>query len=99
MSPQLFAYQEEALLALRRQEEAEATLRNAPKFDVDASTKFFGGPSNAYFLAVRAQVDMAAGRFKSDIHVHKIHSNIHAWWVRYYYALSNSLTSLYLFVG
>lgn len=81
MSPQIFAYQEEALLALRRQEEAEATLRNAPKFDVDASTKFFGGPSNAYFLAVRAQVDMAAGRFKSDIYVHKIHSNIHAWWV------------------
>nr|CAD1829885.1 unnamed protein product [Ananas comosus var. bracteatus] len=68
-SPQIFAYQEEALLALRRQEEAEATLRNAPKFDVDASTKFFGGPSNAYFLAVRAQVDMAAGRFEEALNI------------------------------
>ena len=37
-------------------DEAITTLIDAPKFDCDASTKFFGASSNAYVLAVQAQV-------------------------------------------
>lgn len=63
---QVFAFQEEALLALRKYEEAETTLSNEPKFDTDASTKFFGASSTAYFLTVHAQVNMSLGR---SVHV------------------------------
>ncbi|XP_072966842.1 inactive TPR repeat-containing thioredoxin TTL3-like [Typha angustifolia] len=66
-SPQVLAFQEEALLALQKHEEADTALHDAPKFDFDAATKFFGAASNAYFLAVHAQVDMAAGRFEGAV--------------------------------
>nr|CAD1821872.1 unnamed protein product [Ananas comosus var. bracteatus] len=67
LSPQVFAFQEEALLALRKYEEAETTLSNEPKFDTDASTKFFGASSTAYFLTVHAQVNMSLGRFEDAV--------------------------------
>jgi len=58
----VFAFKAEALLMLRKHEEAETALSGAPNFDIDASTKFFGVMKNAFSLMVRAQVYMAAGR-------------------------------------
>jgi len=58
------ALQAEALLRLQRHDDADSLLSSAaaPRFGVDESTKFFGTFGHAYFLIVRAQVDMAAGR-------------------------------------
>ncbi|XP_064955633.1 TPR repeat-containing thioredoxin TTL1-like [Musa acuminata AAA Group] len=60
--PKIVAAHVEALLALGRQEEAETTLNCAPKFNIDASTKFFGASRSAHLLSVRAQIHLAAGR-------------------------------------
>ncbi|CAL9114918.1 unnamed protein product [Musa textilis] len=68
-SPQIVAAHVEALLALGRQEEAETALNCAPKFNIDASTKFFGAARSAHLLAVRAQIHLAAGRFEDAVAV------------------------------
>ncbi|PKA48883.1 Inactive TPR repeat-containing thioredoxin TTL3 [Apostasia shenzhenica] len=75
-APQLYAYQAEALLMLSRQEDAEEAMTDAPKFETDASTKFFGPSSNAYQLSVRAQVDLAAGRFETAISLSQMAARI-----------------------
>lgn len=64
--------QAEALLRLQRHDEADSLLSSAgaPRFGVDESTKFFGTFGHAYFLIVRAQVDMAAGRFVCPTETH-----------------------------
>ncbi|KAF5737980.1 putative Tetratricopeptide repeat protein [Tripterygium wilfordii] len=62
-APQIYALQAEALLKLHRHQEADDALTKGPKFEVDACTKFFGPISNANLLVVRAQVELAAGRF------------------------------------
>ncbi|KAH9616140.1 hypothetical protein KSS87_017421, partial [Heliosperma pusillum] len=62
-SPMICALQAEAYLKLHRHEDADITLTNGPNFDVDQCTKFFGPAGNANFLVIKAQVDMAAGRF------------------------------------
>ncbi|AQK74995.1 Tetratricopeptide repeat (TPR)-like superfamily protein [Zea mays] len=68
-APQVMALQAEALLRLQRHDEADSLLSGAgaPRFGVDESTKFFGTFGHAYFLIVRAQVDMAAGRFEDAV--------------------------------
>ncbi|CAL4885421.1 unnamed protein product [Urochloa decumbens] len=68
-APQVLALQAEALLRLQRHDEADAVLSGAgaPAFGVDESTKFFGTFGHAYVLIVRAQVDMAAGRFEDAV--------------------------------
>uniref|UniRef100_K3YZ51 Uncharacterized protein n=2 Tax=Setaria italica TaxID=4555 RepID=K3YZ51_SETIT len=68
-APQVMALQAEALLRLQRHDEADAVLAGAgaPRFGVDESTKFFGTFGHAYVLIVRAQVDMAAGRFEDAV--------------------------------
>jgi hypothetical protein len=58
----VFAFQAEALIKLQNHDEAESSLIDAPKFDVNEATKFFGTITNAYVLMVQAQVDMAVGR-------------------------------------
>lgn len=55
--------QAEALLKLRRPQEADEALKKGPNFDIDECTKFFGPIGSASLLVIRAQVDMAAGRF------------------------------------
>ncbi|XP_076887764.1 TPR repeat-containing thioredoxin TTL1-like [Bidens hawaiensis] len=62
----LFACKSEALLKLRQLDEANLNLLNAPKFEATScsQTKFFGMLSEAYILFVRAQIDMALGRFE-----------------------------------
>ncbi|XP_066319571.1 inactive TPR repeat-containing thioredoxin TTL3-like [Miscanthus floridulus] len=68
-APQVMALQAEALLRLQRHDDADSLLSSAaaPRFGVDESTKFFGTFGHAYFLIVRAQVDMAAGRFEDAV--------------------------------
>ncbi|KAL6912114.1 hypothetical protein ACP4OV_000919 [Aristida adscensionis] len=68
-APQVMALQAEALLRLQRHDEADAvfTGAGAPSFGVDESTKLFGTIAHAYVLIVRAQVDMAAGRFEDAV--------------------------------
>ncbi|GLU13130.1 hypothetical protein SLE2022_297760 [Rubroshorea leprosula] len=64
-APQIYALQAEALLKLHRHQEADEALAllKGPNFSVDDCTKFFGPIGNANLLVVRAQVDMAVGRF------------------------------------
>lgn len=38
-------------------------MAKSPNFDIDDCTKFFGPVGNASLLMVRAQVDIAAGRY------------------------------------
>ncbi|CAH1425729.1 unnamed protein product [Lactuca virosa] len=65
---QLFACKSEALLMLRQLDEADLNLINAPKYVPSSSqTKFFGMLSEAYLFFVRAQIDMALGRFENSI--------------------------------
>ncbi|KAL5211364.1 hypothetical protein ABZP36_022211 [Zizania latifolia] len=66
-APQVMALQAEALLKLQRHDEADAVLGGAPRFGVDESTKFFGTVAHAYVLMIRAQVDIAAGRFEDAV--------------------------------
>ncbi|GMH24208.1 hypothetical protein Nepgr_026051 [Nepenthes gracilis] len=62
-APMMFALQAEALLKLHRHDDADMAWSNGPNFEVDQCTKFFGPAGNAVFLILRAQVDVAAGRF------------------------------------
>ncbi|KAK8663816.1 hypothetical protein V6N13_083621 [Hibiscus sabdariffa] len=62
-APQIFALKAEALLKLLRHQDADEALLGGPNFDVDDLNKYFGPVGNANLLVVRAQVDMAAGRF------------------------------------
>ncbi|KAM0062507.1 putative tetratricopeptide-like helical domain superfamily, Thioredoxin domain-containing protein [Helianthus debilis subsp. tardiflorus] len=68
----LFACKSEALLKLRQLDEASFSLLNAPKFETASipscsQMKFFGMLSEAYILFVRAQIDMALGRFEDAV--------------------------------
>ncbi|KAI3769318.1 hypothetical protein L6452_00419 [Arctium lappa] len=70
--PQLFACKAEALLKLRQLDDADLILSNVPKFDKSScpscsQSKFFGMLSEAYLLFVRAQIDMALGRFENAV--------------------------------
>ncbi|XP_012453088.1 TPR repeat-containing thioredoxin TTL4 [Gossypium raimondii] len=62
-APQIFALKAEALLKLHRHQDADKTLLGGPIFNFDDLNKYFGPIGNANLLVVRAQVDMAAGRF------------------------------------
>ncbi|KAF3784164.1 Inactive TPR repeat-containing thioredoxin [Nymphaea thermarum] len=66
-APLLFASQAEALLRLHRHEEADKALSSGPQFAVEAATEFFGAASNACMLLIRAQVDLASGRFENAV--------------------------------
>ncbi|KAI3767785.1 hypothetical protein L2E82_18189 [Cichorium intybus] len=59
---QLYTMKAEVLFKLHRHQEADQVLSNAPKFDVDDCTKFYGPTIHANLLVIRAQVDLAAGR-------------------------------------
>ncbi|XXG67433.1 hypothetical protein AAC387_Pa06g0784 [Persea americana] len=70
-SPQLFASRVESLLKLRQLQEADSALSNIPKFGPSppscSQTKFFGILCDSYPFFVRAQVDMALGRFENAV--------------------------------
>ncbi|KAA0044719.1 inactive TPR repeat-containing thioredoxin TTL3 [Cucumis melo var. makuwa] len=62
-APQIFALQAEAFLKLHKHQDADEAILRGPSFDVDSCTKFLGPVGNANLLLIRAQVDLAAGRF------------------------------------
>ncbi|XP_058221522.1 TPR repeat-containing thioredoxin TTL1-like [Rhododendron vialii] len=70
-SPQLHACRTEALLKLHQLEEASFSLSNIPKFEPlspsSSHTKIFGMLFEAYVLFVRAQIEMAFGRFENAV--------------------------------
>ncbi|KAG4175703.1 hypothetical protein ERO13_A11G200264v2 [Gossypium hirsutum] len=66
-APQIYALKAEAMLKLHRHQEADEVLLKGPNFNVDDSTKYFGPIANANVLVVRAQVDIAAGRFEDSL--------------------------------
>lgn len=59
----IFALQAEAFLKLHKHQDADEAISRGPSFEVDACTKFLGPVGNANLLLIRAQVDLAAGRF------------------------------------
>ncbi|KAK9284527.1 hypothetical protein L1049_023702 [Liquidambar formosana] len=70
-SPQLNACRAEALLKLHHLEDADYSLSNIPKIEPYSpsmsQTKFFGMLAEAYVLYVRAEVEMALGRFENAV--------------------------------
>ncbi|KAL2332771.1 hypothetical protein Fmac_013984 [Flemingia macrophylla] len=66
-APQIYALHAEALLKLRRHQDADKVMSKCPKFDVDLCTKFFGPVGNASLLVIRARVDLATGRFEDAL--------------------------------
>lgn len=68
-APQIYATQAEALLKLRKHQEAYSTIRKGPNFDTNLCTQFFGAADCSNLLTIRAQVYMAAGRFEEAVTV------------------------------
>ncbi|PIA34108.1 hypothetical protein AQUCO_03900190v1 [Aquilegia coerulea] len=70
-SPQLLACRAEALLKLHHLQDADSVLANIPKLEsVSPScsqSKFFGMLLESYIYFVRAQVEMALGRFENAV--------------------------------
>ncbi|CAL9129245.1 TPR repeat-containing thioredoxin TTL1-like [Musa acuminata AAA Group] len=70
-SPPLIASRAEALLHLQHPDEADSVLSRSSEFKdslpFSSATKIFGMLSSSYFYIVRAQVDMAMGRFDNAV--------------------------------
>jgi len=67
-SPQVFASKAEALLKIHKLDEADAVLMCADKAEgISTPIRFHGIVGDSYVLLVRAQVDMALGRFESAV--------------------------------
>lgn len=70
-SSQLFTCRAEALLKVHQLEDAEYGLSNVPKFEQISPScsqgTMFGMISEAYILFVRAQIEMALGRFENAV--------------------------------
>lgn len=70
-SPQLSMCRVEALLKLHQIDDAESSLSNAPRVESYptscSQTRFFGILSEAYPFFVRAQIEMAQGRFEDAV--------------------------------
>ncbi|KAG9129938.1 hypothetical protein Leryth_007061 [Lithospermum erythrorhizon] len=70
-SPQLFACRAEALLNLHRLDDASLSLSNVTKFEAATAPysqlKFLGMLCEAYLLVVRAQIELAHGRFDNAV--------------------------------
>ncbi|TMW98753.1 hypothetical protein EJD97_003519 [Solanum chilense] len=66
-APQLFAMRAEALMTLRRHEEAYTIIQKGPDFKTCLSTRIIGSAKTAYFLIIQAQVYTLVGRFDDGI--------------------------------
>ncbi|KAK4483952.1 hypothetical protein RD792_011162 [Penstemon davidsonii] len=66
-SPQIYAMKAEALLKLRKHEEANIILQNVPCFGNELYAEFFGSSVIAGLSVVCAQVYMAIGRFEDAV--------------------------------
>ncbi|KAK2984657.1 hypothetical protein RJ640_006640 [Escallonia rubra] len=66
-APQVYAMQTEALLELRRHQEAYSAIKKGPNFGIDFCTQFFGSAVSAHLLAIWSRVYMATGRFEDAV--------------------------------
>ncbi|KAK9688824.1 hypothetical protein RND81_09G013500 [Saponaria officinalis] len=72
-SPQLFLCRAESLLKLQQLDDVESILSNTPVIDplpqccANSKCKSFGMISEAYLFYVRAQIEMALGRFEKAV--------------------------------
>ncbi|KMT19892.1 hypothetical protein BVRB_1g009410 [Beta vulgaris subsp. vulgaris] len=66
-SLQIYALQSQALLNLRRNDEAYAAFKRAPSFDMEFYTRLFGEAKTSCLYLIKAQVYMATGRFEDAI--------------------------------
>lgn len=66
-APQISAMRAEALMKLRRHEEAYITIQKGPNFETELCTFIFGSIKTAYLLIIRAQVYVTVGRFDDGI--------------------------------
>lgn len=70
-SPQLFSCRAESLLKLQQLDDIDSILSNIPKVEPSpnccSQSKFFGMLSEAYLFYVRAQIEMALGRFENAV--------------------------------
>ncbi|KAH9622419.1 hypothetical protein KSS87_001719 [Heliosperma pusillum] len=70
-SPQLFLCRAESLLKLQQLDDVESILSNIPKIDpmpqCCSHSKSFGMLSEGYLFYVRAQIEMALGRFENAV--------------------------------
>ncbi|KAG9446595.1 hypothetical protein H6P81_012723 [Aristolochia fimbriata] len=69
-SPQLFASRAEALLKLHQLVEADSAVSSLPKFEPSppcSHSKFFGMLCDSFPFFVKAQVEMALGRFENAL--------------------------------
>lgn len=66
-APQIYAMQAEALLKLRRHEEAYIIIQKGPNFDIELFNRFLGSAECANLLMIRSQVYMAIGRFEDAV--------------------------------
>lgn len=66
-APLVYSLQTEALLKLLRHQEAHATYKKMPKFDLNSCNKLFGQARSAYLLMIGAQIYLAAGRFEDAV--------------------------------
>ncbi|XP_016476276.1 inactive TPR repeat-containing thioredoxin TTL3 [Nicotiana tabacum] len=66
-APQISAMRAEALMKLRRHEEAYITIQKGPNFETELCTFLFGSIKTAYLLIIRAQVYVTVGRFDDGI--------------------------------
>lgn len=72
LKKQIYAFQAEALLKLHRHQEAYATFRKGPKFQIDSCTQFFGPAACAYMLIIQAQLYMTMGRLVEVFNIIKV---------------------------
>lgn len=66
-SIQIYALQSQALLHLQRHDEAYATFKRAPSFDMDFYTQLFGETKTTFLYLIKAQIYLATGRFEEAI--------------------------------
>ncbi|KAE9621611.1 hypothetical protein Lal_00032470 [Lupinus albus] len=70
-SPQLFMCRAEALLKLQQIDDAESILSHLPKSERQTNSssqaRFFGMLSEAYSYFIKAQIEMALGRFENAV--------------------------------
>ncbi|CAI9116325.1 OLC1v1017440C1 [Oldenlandia corymbosa var. corymbosa] len=68
-APQVYAMQAEALMELRRHEEAYKVIDEGPNVSVELCTKLFGASETAKLMMVRAKVYLTAGRFEDAVNI------------------------------
>ncbi|CAA2993089.1 inactive TPR repeat-containing thioredoxin TTL3-like [Olea europaea subsp. europaea] len=66
-APLIYAMKVEALMKLRRHQEAYKAIKTSPNFSIPLCTQFFGSSATAALLIIRSLVYLAIGRFEDAV--------------------------------